>query len=346
MTFSEAIKSGFSLINKRWQLVVVQVVTMLINCLAVFILVGIPVVIAFIALGMDIAGLTDTKDILGQFSNPSELFTKYLGLVLIVISSILIYILVATTIWLYVLGGSAGFIGRSILDPSLKFSMRAFFSEAGKIFFPLIWFFLLIGLVYIAVTIIICLIAAGIAAIVTIAKTQDSTLALFLGIFFSMIGVLVSLSIILFTLALTMYGIAGIFFKGEGSFNSLKGALKFIWNKHYAFWLYVLLLAGYFIVSFILMLITYPLNMIPIVGAIISLPIQVMTYAVQSYLGLVIIAVIFIYYFDSEVKKEVAVPETVEEVSAEGSTGVKYISDPQDHVQEETPPERDEKEQA
>src|SRR5512135_1801055 len=105
---------------------------MLFNCIAFFVMVGIPLGIAFIIFGLDLTGLTQIKDFIGVFKNPAELLSRYFGLVMIVVSSFLFYILMVTTLGLYVFGGSIGIIGRSILDPSFKFGMRAFFAEARK----------------------------------------------------------------------------------------------------------------------------------------------------------------------------------------------------------------------
>lgn len=303
MTYTNAIKSGFSLINKKWQLVAVQAGLMAINCIGFFIIVGIPIGIALIIFGLDISRLAETKDILGIFNNLPELLSRFLGLFLIIIASFLLYITVASTLWLYVFGGSVGVIGRTLSEPSLKFSMRTFFTEARKIFFPLIWFSLLIGLVFIAIAFVLGLFGVGITVIVSSAKTQDSTLALFLGIFFSLVLALAALSIILSAFAVTTYGIAVLFFKGEGAIKSLKGAVKFLWNNQHAFWLYLLLVIGYLSASFILLFITYPLRTIPFAGVLLVFPIQILSYVAQSYLGLVVIAVTFIYYFETDVKK-------------------------------------------
>jgi hypothetical protein len=346
MTYSEALKSGFRLVNSRWQLVAIQAAMMLFNCMAFFIMVGIPLGIAFIIFGLDLTGLTEMKDFIGVFRNPAELLSKYFGLVLIVVSSFLFYILMVTTLGLYVFGGSVSVIGRSILDPSSKFSMRAFFSEARKFFFPIMWYSLVVGLIFIVIAFILGLFGGGIAAVVSTARSQDSTLALFLGIFFSLILILIGVSLILGALAVTVYGIAVLFFRGEGAMRSFKGGFKFVWDHQNAFWLYSLLLTGYVIVSFIVMLIVYPFNLIPIIGTIISIPFQIMSYIIQGYLGLVIVAVVFNYYFEMEIKKTLPPPaETTVETTPEGSSGPEDISPAQAPQQETVPPETEGPEQ-
>ncbi|MBI5846388.1 MAG: hypothetical protein HZB31_00270 [Nitrospirae bacterium] len=308
MTFTEAIRTGFHIINRRMQLVGVQAVLMIINCFSFFVVVGIPLGIAFVIFGLDLTGLTQAKDIFNMFSSPSDFIAKYLWLVLMVVTSILLYFVFVTTLGLYVFSGSAAIVGRSILEPTVPFSMKRFFSEARQFFFPLMWYTCLISLIFLAIAFMLGLFGGGIAAVVSAARSQDSTLALFLGIFFSLVLALAAISLLLAILAITVYGIAVLFFKREGSWKSFKDACIFLWKRQNAFWLYTLLFLGYIIVSFFAMLISYPFHLIPIIGTIVSFPLQLISYMVQGYLGLVVIAVVFTYYYELEIKK----PETAE----------------------------------
>jgi len=358
MTYTDAIKSGFRLINRNWQLVAVQAGVMMANCIGFFVIVGIPLGIAFIIFGLDLTGLAETRDIMGLLRHPSELISKYMGLVLIVVSSFLIYLLIVTTAGIFVFAGSVGSVGLAVLDPSRKFSMKSFFAEAKKLFFPLMWFSLVMGLVFIAIAFLLGLIGGGAAAVVQTAKSQDSTLALFLGIFFSLVLALCAIIVILCAIAVTVYGIAVLSFKREGAVRSFRDAVVFLWNRQSAFWLYVVLFFGYLIASFILMLFTYPFNLIPIIGTIISFPLQLASFIVQSYIGLAILATIFIYYYEAEIRKPEASAETPEapaetiepaetvKTTDEISSGPEDISDAGVPQQGETPPEKEPTEEA
>jgi hypothetical protein len=348
MTYSEAIKSGFRLVNSRWQLIVVQTVMMLFNCIGFFIMVGIPLGIAFIIFGLDLTGLAEMKDVIALIKNPAEILYKYFGLIMLVIACFLLYVITVTTVGLYVFSGSVGVIGRSITEPSLKFSMRGFLAEAKRLFFPMMWYSLLVGLVFLVITFALGLFGSGIAAIVSAAKAEDSTLALFLGIFFSLVLVLIGLSFILGTLAVTVYGIAVLFFKGEGSVKSFTSAFRFLREHRQAFWLYVILLTGYILLSFFIMLIVYPFNLIPIIGTIISFPFQIMSYIAQGYLGLIILAVIFNYYYEAELKPAVSEerPEDDSDIAKDGgSTNPGDTSLPEAGLPEPAPPQKDENSQ-
>ena len=94
MKYIEAIKDGFRLINKNWQLVLIQVGMVFMSSIGFFIIVGIPLAIAFIIFGIDLTALTETRDIFRMLRGPSDIISKYLGLILIVVASFILYILV------------------------------------------------------------------------------------------------------------------------------------------------------------------------------------------------------------------------------------------------------------
>lgn len=185
MTFTEAIKDGFRVMNRNWQLVLIQVGMAVVSGLGFFIVVGIPLAIAFILFGIDLTELTDVRDVFRIFKGPSEILSKYLGIFLIVVSSFFLYLIMVTTIGLYVFAGSVGVLGKAIKDSAAKFNMHLFFREAKRLFFRLLVFTTVIGTIFIIAAFSLGILGGGIAALVSFAQSQDSTLALFFGIFFS-----------------------------------------------------------------------------------------------------------------------------------------------------------------
>jgi hypothetical protein len=339
MTYADAIKSGLKLINRNWQLVAVQAVMMIVNCIGFFVIVGIPLGIAFIVFGLDLTGLAETRDIMGLLRNPSDLISKYMGLVLIVVASFFIYLLIVTTAGLFIFAGSVGTIGGAVLDPSRKFSLKLFFTEAKKTFYPLLRFSMFMGLVFIVIAFFLGLFGGGVSAIVQSASSQDLTLSLFLGIFFKLLLGFFAISLTFGVIAVTVYGIAVLFFKTEGTVRAFRDAVTFLWNRQPAFWLSVLLTFFYFIASFILMLFSFPFNLVPIIGTLISFPLQLVLYLVQSYIGLAILGVIFIYYYEAEIRKtegtaDIVLPSDPGKTTDESSSWPEDISDSETPQQE------------
>ncbi|MBM4128572.1 MAG: hypothetical protein FJ243_00470 [Nitrospira sp.] len=308
MSSLEAIKDGFRVVHRNWQLVLVHLCMVIINFFGFFIFVGIPLAVALIIFGIDLTGIKGIKDIFDLLRNPSEIISRYLGLIIIIVVSFLIYVLLVATLGIYVLGGSVAIIGRSLRDAALKFSMHAFFSEARRLFMRMLGFTAAIGLILISLTFVLGVLGGGIAAIVSLAKSQDSTLALFLGVFFSLVLILIAITLILVILSTTIYGAAALFFKGTGPVKSIREALRYLSICPNALWLYTILFAGYLIANFFLIFLGYPFRLIPVIGPIISFPYQLMSYALQTYLGLVIIGATFTYYYFTEILGEPQTP--------------------------------------
>ncbi|MCX5717427.1 MAG: hypothetical protein NTW44_03780 [Nitrospirae bacterium] len=337
MIYSNVIKNGFRLVNKNWQLVLIQIGMILVNCIGFFVFVGIPLAVAFVIFGLDLTEMTDLKNLLGTMKDASEIITKYLGLIIVLAVSFVVYLLVAASIGLYVFGGSAGMIGRAVRDSTDRFNMNTFFSEGKRLFWPMVGFTAIIGIIFLGVAFILGVFVGGIGVIISIVKGYETTLAVVLGIFLSLLLFCIGLALIISSIALTLYGTAAIVLKGTGPWQAIKDTIKYLYRNPATLWLYCLAFGGYFLVTFLLVLLGAPFSLIPLIGAIIAIPYQLFSYAIQSYLGLVIVAVIFIYYFSTEVK----LSETPDEGTAPVSGNSTPLSDTsQSQASEPAPPLR------
>ena len=216
MTYSDAIKNGFRLVNKNWQLVLIQFGMMLVNCIGFFVFVGIPLAVAFVIFGLDFTEMTELKNLLGTMKDASEIITKYLGFIIVLVVSFVVYLFVAASVGLYVFGGSAGMIGRAVRDSADRFNMNTFFSEGKRLFWPLAGFTAIIGIIFLGVAFVLGVFAGGIGIIISIAKGYETTLAVVLGIFLSLLLFCIGLALIISSIALTLYGTAAIVLKGTG----------------------------------------------------------------------------------------------------------------------------------
>lgn len=306
MKYLDAIKEGFRLINKNWQLVLIQICMVIISSLGFFIIVGTPLAIAFIIFGIDLTGITNIHEIFRILSEPSEILSKYLGIFIIVIVSFFLYLLLVTAIGIYVFAGSIGVISSYILGKIKKFSTHLFFEEAKRLFLRLLGFTTIIGTIFIITAFIFGIIGGGIAVFVSNAQEQTSTFALFIGTFLSLILIIISLFIIIFLLSLALYGIASLSLKNTGVLLSLKDSLNYIIKYPNSLLLYTIMFGGYLLVSFLLILLGYPFRFIPIIGTIISFPYQLISYAFETYLGLCIFSTIMIYFYNTEILPKIS----------------------------------------
>lgn len=345
MKYREAIKNGFRIINKNWQLVLVQVGALFASFAGFVVLVGVPLAIAFIIFGLDLTELSRLEDALRTFREPTEILSRYFTLAVFVLASLLLYLLVVLSVGIFVFGGSIGVISRFLDGTAEKFSMRTFSSEAKRLFFPLIGFTTLVGLMFVLVAFVLGLFGGAIAAIVSAAKEQEATLALFLGIFFSLVLFVVGLVLILITLSISVYGAAIMSLKGEGPVKSLKEATRYLFRHSDALFFYCVIFLCYMIVIFAVALPGYPLGHIPLIGPLIAFAYQFASYAVQSYLGLVTIAAVLWYFFTSTVQAPPGEGEAIGIVpTGEPSTPENDISGAQAPGQEGPLPEKETKE--
>lgn len=294
MTYSEAIKQGFKVANRNWQLVLIRIAVTVLSCIGFFFIVAIPLVIALFIIGISPVFLSQIE------SSPDILMTQYFGIVVVGGLLLLIYILIVTSVGLYAFAAAAGTIARTVRDESQKFSMKVFFEEGKRLFSPMLGFVSIMGLI--AIGIIVCYAIAGavVAVAITYAKSQSLSLSMFLGVFFALIGVISGFFIIFGLLSLTVYGLAAISLKGSRPTAAVTETTRYLLKNPSAFYLYAIMASLYLIFSLILALAGLPLKAVPFIGLILSLPYQLLIYALQGYAGLLILAIAFVYYYHTE----------------------------------------------
>jgi hypothetical protein len=300
MTYVESVKEGFRLVHRNWQLLLIQLTMILVSTLGFFTIIGIPLAIAFLIFGIDLTGFSNFRDIFRMLKEPSGLLSRYLGLIIMVIVSLLVYIIIVTVLGIFVFGGSIGIIGRSVTNRSFRFSLNTFFNDAKKLFFRIFGFTAVVGIILIITAFIVGILGGSIAALVSFTKDRDSVIALFLGTFLSLFLTLTAAVLILSILSMTMYGVALLLFKGTGSLKSLQESLRYLTKHPDAFWLYTIIFTGYIFISFFLIFISYSFTLIPLLGTLLSFPYQLISNVFQTYLGLVIVATTFNYYYSTE----------------------------------------------
>lgn len=291
MTYIGSIKTGFKVVNRNWQLVLIQVGAMFISLFGFFIFIGIPLAIAFIIFGIDLPNLSRPDDIIGLFKRASDLLSQYLGLAILLFTSLIIYFLSVFVIGVFVCGGSIGTIARTIKTTE-SFHFKTFWTEGKRLFFKLIGFTAIIG----AGFLILALLGGAISALVSFARGQEAALALFLNIFFSLLLFVIGLGLIIIIPSITVFGTAIIALDGQGPIRAIKNAVQYIYKRPQGIYLYCLIFFAFVIINFALILIGILIGLVPLIGPLLSFLYQLSLYFLQSYLNLVMIATILVYY--------------------------------------------------
>ncbi len=281
--------------NRNWQLVLIQVGAMFASLVGFFIFIGIPLAIAFIIFGIDLTDISRPDELANLLRRPSDLLSRYLGLAILLLTSLIIYIFSIFVVGIFVFGGSIGSITRTIRG-SETFQIRAFWKEGKRLFFPLIGFTAIIGAGFLILAFLLGLLGGSISALVSIAKEQEAALALFLGIFFSLLLFASGLGLIIMALSVTIYGAAVIAMDKEGPFTAIKKAILYLYNKPQGLYLYCLMFIAFVITNFIIIAIGIIMGIVPVIGPFLSFVYQLSVYFLQSYLGLVMIATVMVFY--------------------------------------------------
>jgi len=298
----DSIKNGFSLINKQWQLVIVQFVLSLIGCVGFFLIVGIPLIAIVIALGLDVAEITKLKDYLFEIESPIDLLKSYLGIGLVLIASITLYAAFAFSLWIYGLGGSSGVIASAIRDKGYRFSTHGFMIEAKRHFYHLLGYTTLVGAILLLVFFVLGIIGGGLVAISSLLGNG------FLGKFISVMSVIAlaisALGLMFISMAVILFGVGLRGFDEIGVVETLKMTLSYFKAKPSIMGLFVLVFLGYMVIYGSFASFAILLGLIPLIGQIVLIPYQLFLYALQGYLNLVILASLMSHYWATQAPKD------------------------------------------
>jgi hypothetical protein len=292
----ESIKEAFDLTNRNWQLILLRVVVALINLFLLLLFIVIPFIIALLALGID-WDINKAKDVLPSIlSNPSAVFSRYLGIAVLLIAALTLYLTVASVIILYSFGGTLGVLRNSILNIEYKFSLSSFFYEAKKLFFPLLW---LLSVVLLAITIIVIIFGILTSIVITVLYLYGESESMFSVFIVSFFALLIFFSLFFGCLAgliYTAYSIISLVVDNRGTSESFKKAWNFLKGKPKAFLFYIILIFGMLGINIGIAIFGGVLQLIPAVGIFISIPYNLVYYAVQAYLSIVLWSALLIYY--------------------------------------------------
>jgi|Deesub1362A_J573_1020465.scaffolds.fasta_scaffold20175_2 hypothetical protein len=296
MGFSEALIGGLRLLNRNWQLVLIQLVLVVVNCISLVFIVILPLFVIVLALGLN-------PSMLQQIHSPQDLFSLAPGIILSSAALFLIYITFVTFLALYVFCSSAGVLSKSAIDIESRFSLREFFSEGKRLFFPFLSYSALIGLIAIFVVFIFALLLFLLPVTSLALKGMGNLTSSIVSSLLALVLFFLFMIILLGIMSVMLYGMARIIFRGRGAFATLKDVVNYLLRNPQAFAVFVIASLIYLIVNLLVFLIGTPLHITPGTGSLLSIPFQILYYAFQSYSGLWILSVILLYYYKTEIEQ-------------------------------------------
>jgi hypothetical protein len=300
----ECIKEGFNIAGRNWQLIIVRIVTAVINIAALLIFLGVPLLVAALYLGIDMAY---AKEMLPSLlKDPAQIFPKYIGLLFVFLAAVIFFLTFVSLILIYTLGGTIGVLKISSLDPVYRFSLASFFGEANRHFARL---FKLISLLLLGFTVLLAAFllfgVIGAAVVHTLAISQ-SPLTVFFSTFIILSGVTFG-SIILFAafVFITYSAIISVT-EEEVAIESVKRTFNFLKKMPWAFILFFILFAGLVAANAVLMPLSWLSTLFSLISAVL-----------QSYLMIVFWSALIVSYLNG---RENAVREPGASIISDDST--------------------------
>jgi hypothetical protein len=286
----ECIKQGFSITHKNWQIILIKAITSVINLIALFVFVGLPIAIGIIVLGIDIA---QAKDILPDIAkNPMEFISRYMGVALIFVISLIAYLLIVSVTLLYIFSGTLGSLRNAVLEMQYKFSYSSFFKEAKRGFFPLLWLFSITTLIIIGLLILFGLLSGIFISLTGLRDVTGTTLSVFLTYFLTLMGIAVAFGGIIYS----AYAAVALVVEKKGVMRSLNRAWEFIKMKPTAFLFYFFLFVSLTVINFAFLSIETTFSTAPLIGYLFLIPQRIIYSIIQSYLNVVMWGSLTVYY--------------------------------------------------
>ncbi len=290
----DSIKEGILLTNRNWQVILLRIAVTIINITGLIILVGIPVFIAAASLGVDMA---QAENVILEFAeSPVDIVSHYSGMILFVLFCFLLYITAASVLIIYAFGGMLGVLKNAALSRQYKFSFSSFLNEARKYFMPFCWLLTLASLIILAVMIVFGIL---IALVVTIGQGlggSGSSFLVFLSSFITLLIIFLTVLSVIGSVIYTSYACISLTVDNEGVMASFRKAWEFIMGRPVSFLFYIILIVCIFVINIVLMVFGFAFQTIPVVGVVFYMPYQLIYYAVQCYLAIVMWASLVAFY--------------------------------------------------
>ena len=321
---------AFRIVNRNWQLVFVQLASLFISFISFFVIVGTPIAVAFIIFGLDLTDMLKQQDIAEAIKGSAALFSKYFGIALVILLSLVFYLVFNIMLWIFTIGGTVGIIKDYVVGGIKQFSLKQFYWDGRKFFISMLIFTTVIGLIFTVIAFLLGLMGSSAYSISSSAADSGSKMLIFLSTFLYLLLISAGILLIVVSMALIVFGIANIVFNRMKAVETIKATTSYLYENPFAILFYGLLIFGYASVVFLAVLIGSSFTAIPFIGTIMAFPYQITLYMVQAYMNLVMFAAVFIYFRETGYEMPAAIDDLFERCA--GKRDILSVQDDQ-HMQ-------------
>ncbi len=288
MSTAEHLTKALRTALKNWPVLVINLVVALANCAAVVVFVLLPVAGLLL-----IAGISPM--LLTNIHSHQALLRQIPWVAAASVVFMLFYLTVAVCIGLFVLAGTVGVVVHSTENPDEAFSLGRFISEGRRLFFPFLNYTALTG--GLCLLVVLCLVVAGffIKNLTQYLKAYSAALSYFVGIFSTVVGAVVLVSLLIWLLSVTFYGLIEIAVNNEGTMEAMRRTINFTTKKGGAVGFFILTGILYIVINIVVTGLGLSFKLTPF-GFFLSIPFQFVSYLAGAAVGLWFISALVSYY--------------------------------------------------
>jgi hypothetical protein len=287
-------REGFLRAGRLWPLVLVHVGIAMLHVLLILLMLVLPVVVAFIALGATLGSMHDAGGVLHALGQADSL-AGLIGGVALALLGFACFMATSISLAVFTVGGTAAVIKGSVLRGE-RFSTGVFMHGGRRHFKPMLAFTLQTGIALMGIFVGFGLVG-GLAYYLYGALGVEGTRA---GTFVSMamalsIGLAFAVSLLAWY-AVYQQGVALLVMDGRRAWESVRGAFAFLDEEPGAMALLataVGLVVGAQVAGAVMISLV---EAVPVVGVLVGLPMQIVLNVAGMYLGIALTATVFVFY--------------------------------------------------
>ncbi|RJQ51308.1 MAG: hypothetical protein C4526_09995 [Nitrospiraceae bacterium] len=286
----EYLKEAFNLANRNMQLVFVRLAATVINIIGLIVCLGLPVTVALSYLSFDII---HAENLFPYFvEKPHEILSRYTGLVIFFLISVISYILFVCIVIIYFLGGMLGTLRNSTVAPERKFSLSSFFRQANENFLRLFRLVSVESLVFMPLFTVLIIAGGAVVSDLHGVLQMESIFEVFFRSFALMsIAVFSAAAFIIYLVVMLISSVVSAV-EGTGTVVTLKKTAGFLRKNPMAFLFSAILFIGLIVSAGVLL--AFKISVSPFFPG--GMVLFIISAVLQNYLSVVAWGFLVVYY--------------------------------------------------
>jgi|WetSurMetagenome_2_1015567.scaffolds.fasta_scaffold00214_25 hypothetical protein len=292
MSYIPIIKEGIHAANRNWQLILILFSSMFLGFFSWLFIVGIPLAIAFVIFGVDLTEMLRQPDLISIFRMAGEMLSKSLPIVVFVVLSFVIYAAFLIAMSVFVVSGTIGILAKSIQNGQL-FSLKLFWSEAKRLFFPVLIYANIAGLGFTFFTMTMGVLSEIVNQMVLFLDAAWPVIGAFINVFFGLVLGATGIFAFLVLMGISLYGFGYLAYFRPRPFKCLKQMVIYMYKTPSSMLMLFIVMGCFFIVLFTISMISIFSASMPLL----ALPFNFISQAALWYAIIVMVATLFLFYY-------------------------------------------------